>query len=330
VVWVRSGLLAEDLDLNSLPIFLSTGVEVVMLDQEGRALSSQFAPDPMSYREWRNEREILLRGGDDGTWLWDLESGALRKFTDLNVANVSPDGRFAVARTRAEPNGESDWRDPFDVALVSLEDGSVATFSGAFSPWGTDAPGFQQFWSADSRWLLSTLYRNADEAGRTRHFALSVDGELVEIIPPEGEWMTHWPMLRQLEQSGRETVYRNAEGVQIARPWSDEVFEPDESTPLTYPSLPEGWSPEAWSRDGMLLIAARLRWTEPVDEQGLAALPAYGERWGIREIGIFDRKGRLVQLFRGYGLECGFQRSEASWSPDGKRVLFEPRWMSCA
>lgn len=339
VIWVRSERLDESIDLNSLPVFLSAGLELVTLDEDGRSVSSTFAPEPMSYREWRDERELLLHERDGGSWLWDPETAALRQISDLRLSNISPDGRFAVANHHGDQSAEPDWHDPLDVALVSLQDGSAVTFPGVHKRWGTHHPGFQQFWSADSRWLLSTIHRWPEEPGRTRHFALSVDGVLVEIVPPEGEWIVDWLALRELEQAGREVVHLDAAGVQIARPWSDDLLEygPVEPLEQALPALPEGWSRQwtreglqAWSPDGRWLIATRLRWTEPIDEQGLAALPADGQRWGIREIGIFDREGRLVQIFRGYGLDCGTRRSVASWSPDGGRILFESRWVSCA
>ena len=332
VVWRSAVGLELDFDPSELPIFLSAGLDVVTIDSDGRAVSSSFAPELPSYWEWRTAKELLLSEWDVGSWLWDTESGETRRFSDRNLANVSPNGAFAVDVFQADEDAPIDWNEPRHVALVSLDNGREVVFEEAHKPWGTDAPGFQQFWSADSRWLLSTVARYGDEEETTRHFALSVNGELVEIAPPEGEWVSSWGALQRVEQAGGTLRYFNAAGQEIERPWSDEVFGADAAASRDYPELSDGWWPRNWSPDGEWLMATRAQFTNEFDENGVAALPWVVRRgWGIYEIGVFDREGALRQVFRGFGgLDCGQWTSMPTWSPDGSRIVFGPRRTSCA
>ena len=332
VVWRSVVGLELDFDPSDLPVFLSAGLEVVMIDSDGSAVSSSFAPELPSYWEWRTANELLLSEWEVGSWLWDMGSGETRRLSDRDLANVSPNGAFAVDVFHADEDAPIDWNEPSNVALVSLDDGSEVVFEATHKPWGTDAPGFQQFWSADSRWLLSTVARYGDEEETTRHFALSVDGELVEIVPPEGESASHWSRLQAIELAAGTLRYFNAEGEEMKRPWSDEVFGSDPAESREFPELADGWWPRNWSPDGEWLIAIRARLTNEFDEYGVAALP-WGNRkgWGIYEIGVFDVEGALRQVFRGFGgLDCGQWTSMATWSPDGSRIVFGPRLTSCA
>ena len=331
VVWLQIGDRELEFDRSELPIFLSLGIELVTLDAGGRAVASMFAPWQPSYWEWRSERELLLSERDAGTWLWNVERDVSRKVSERRLANISPNGAFAVDVFHPDPSVEGWWRDPSNTALVSLEDGSEVVFEAVHKPWGTDAPGFQQFWSADSQWLLSTLYQYGHEELRTRLFALSTSGELAEVAPPEDEWASRWNRLRAIEQAGGTLRYFDAEGQEVERPWTDEVFGLAAAEPSEFPELPEGWWAREWSPDGQLLIASRAQLTNEFDEYGVATLPWTGRRgWGIYEIGVFDAGGALLQMFRGFGgLDCGQRRSTATWSPDGARILFGPRWSSC-
>lgn len=332
VVWRSAIGLKLDFDPSDLPIFLSAGLEVVTIDSDGRAVSSSLAPELRGYWEWRSENELLLSEWEVGSWLWDMESGETRWLSDRDLANVSPNGAFAVDVFQADEDAPIDWNEPRHVALVSLDNGREVVFEEAHKPWGTDAPGFQQFWSADSRWLLSTVARYGDEEETTRHFALSVNGELVEIAPPEGEWVSSWRALQRVEQAGGTLRYFNAAGEEIERPWSDEVFGADAAASRDHPELSDGWWPRNWSPDGRWLLATRIQESNEFDRDGLAALRWHGRRsWGIYEFGVFDDQGTLLQVFRGFGgLDCGQWTSMATWSPDGSRIVFGPRRTSCA
>ncbi len=327
-IWLSADSLTLEFEPVDLPIFLSAGIEVVTLDSEGRAVSSIFADEPGSYWEWRNAEELMLSDLEVGTWFWDPERNAVRELSEHRLANISPDGAYAVRRFQSGQTTPIDWQTPWNVALVSLQDGAETTFEAVYRPWGTDAPGFQQFWSADSQWLFSTVSRIGEPDGQTQHFALSVTGELVEIVAPEGEWVVHWGVLQAVEQAGGNVRYFKSDGEEIARPWGDEVFDADRLPPTEYPELPEGWWPQEWSPDGRLLIATRRQWTDQFDPQGVAALSRMqSEGWGTYEIGVFDQAGKLRQVFRGFGgLDCAQLRSNATWSPDGSRILFGPRF----
>ncbi len=202
---------------------------------------------------------------------------------------------------------------------------------------GTDAPGFQQYWSADSQWLLSTVARYSDEGQRTQFFALSRHGAQVEIIAPEGQWASHWSGLRAIEEAGGTLRYLNADGKEIERPWLGEVFDDIALPSSGNLELADGWSP-IWyaprSVNDLLLIAHRTQLSDEFDKHGLAALPWPNRRsWGMYEIGIFSRDGErfeLRQIFRGFGLDCAELTVTATWSPDGSRILFGPSWASCA
>ncbi len=332
VVWVSVACRELDFNPSQLPIFLSIGLEVVEIGEDGRAVSSRFAPNLPSYWVWRTETELLLNGRDIGSWLWTLESGEPRKLSDRALSNISPDGTYAVEIFRADEDAPINWNEPRNVALVSLDDGSEVVFESVHKPWGTDAPGFQQFWSADSRWLLSTVARYGDEEESTRWFALSVDGATVEIVPPEGSGAGHWLDLQRVEQTGGALRYFNAEGEEIERPWSDDVFAADPPAPREFPELPDGWRSRAWSPDGRWLLATRYQESNEFDRYGLAALTWHGRRsWGTNELGIFDQHGALLQVFRGFGaLDCGQRTSTAMWSPDGLHIVFGPRRTGCA
>ncbi|MDE2966992.1 MAG: hypothetical protein OXS30_05850 [Chloroflexota bacterium] len=331
VVWLKIGPRELDFDPTELPIFLSLGLELIELDADGRAVASMFAPRQPSYWEWRSDRELLLGERDAGTWLWNVERNESHKVSERLLANVSPNGAFAVDVFHPDPSVEEWWHEPSDTALVSLEDGSEVVFEAVHKPWGTDAPGFQQFWSADSQWLLSTVFRYGDEDEATRLFALSRLGERVEVVPPEDEWASHWNDLRSIKESGGAVRYLNADGEEIARPWTDAAYPPGWEAAEPPPELPDGWWGRDWSLGGRWILAVRSRLANEFDESGLAALPWTGRRaWGIYEVGVFDRDGTLLQVFRGFGLECGLRTSTAQWSPDGTRILFGPRALGCA
>ena len=331
VVWLEIGPRELDFDPAELPIFLSLGLELIELDADRRAVASKFAPEQPSYWEWRSERELLLSERDAGTSLWDVERDETRKVSERLLANVSPNGVFAVDVFHPDPSVEEWWREPSNTALVSLEDGNEMIFEAVHKPWGTDAPGFQQYWSADSTWLLSTVFRYGDEDEATRLFALSTFGERVEVVPPAGEWASHWNDLRRIEAAGGTVRYLNADGEEIARPWSDAAYPPGRESAEPPPELPDGWWGRDRSPDGRWILAVRSRLSNEFDESGLAALPWTGRRaWGIYEVGVLDRDGNLLQVFRGFGLECGLRTSTAQWSPDGTRILFGPRTHGCA
>ncbi|MDE2746472.1 MAG: hypothetical protein OXI41_10895 [Chloroflexota bacterium] len=331
VVWLEFGDRELNFDPSALPIFPSLGIELVTLDADGRAVASMFAPEQPSYWEWRNERELVLSDQDAGTWLWNVERDETHKVSERRLANVSPNGAFAVDVFHPDPSVEEWWREPSSTALVSLKDGSEVAFEAVYKPWGTDAPGFQQYWSADSHWLLSTVFRYGDEDEATRLFALSTLGERVEVVPPEGQWASHWNDLRSIEEAGGAVRYLNADGEEIARPWSDAAYPPGWDSAEPPPELPDGWQGRDWSPNGRWMLAVRLRPANEFNESGWAALPWKGRRaWGIYEVGVFDRDGILLQVFRGFGLECGLFTSTAKWSPDSTRILFGPRTLGCA
>ncbi|MCY3569254.1 MAG: hypothetical protein OXH38_11535 [Chloroflexi bacterium] len=332
VAWFRFGARELDFDPADLPIFLSLGIELVTLDADGRAVASMFFPEQLSHWEWRGERELLLSERDSGTWLWNVERNESRKVSERRLANVSPDGAFAVDVFHPDPSVDEWWRDPRHTAVVSLNDGSEVIFEAVHKPWGSHGVGFQQFWSADSQWLLSTVSRHGDEMEPTRHFGLSISGELVEIVAPEGESASHWSRLQTIEQAGGTVRYFNVNGDEIDRPWTDAAYPPAWEEAEPPPDLPDGWWRQSWSPDGRWILVARSRLANEFDESGLAALPWTGRRaWGVYEIGLFDREGNLLQVFRGFGgLDCGLLTSTATWSPDGSRILFGPRSSSCA
>ena len=88
----------------------------------------------------------------------------------------------------------------------------------------------------------------------TRHVALSVNGELVEIVPPEGESASHWSRLQAIEQAGGTLRYLNAGGEELERPWSDGVFGSDTAATRDFPELSDGWWPRQWSPDGSRIV----------------------------------------------------------------------------
>ncbi len=333
VVWLPIGRRQLDFNPADLPIFLSAGLELVTLDSDGRAISSIFASQAWRNWEWRNDQELLLHGSGDGTWLWDVERNETRKLSDRWLSNVSPDGAFAVRHFQTETAAPDGQRAPSHIALVSLDDGREVIFESVFKPWITEEPGFQQYWSADSQWLLSTVAQYYNEEQRTQYFALSRRGALVEIVPPEGKRARHWNALREIETTGGRLRYLNADGEEIERPWSDEVFDPIAVPSFDGWELADDWSPSwsaGWSPDGRLLIGRRAQLAWEFDEDGLAALPWPNRRsWGVDEIGVFNRNGELLQVFRGFGLDCHQWTSTVSWSPNGSRLLFGPRWTGC-
>jgi len=331
VLWLEIGDRDLDFDPADLPLFLSLGLELVTLDAEGRAVASMFAPEQPSYWEWRDERELLLSKWDAGTWLWDVERNESRKVSERRLSNVSPDGAFAVDIFADDPSAEEWWREPRNVALVSLENGSEMIFQAVHKPWGSHGVGFQQYWSADSQWLLSTVFQYGDDDPMPSYFALSTSGELVEIAPPEGESASHWSRLQAIEQAGGTLRFFNGDGDEIDRPWADAAYPPAWEAAEPPPELPDGWFGTNWSPDGRWILVARSRMANEFDESGLATLPRTGSwEWGIYEFGVFDRDGNLLQVFRGFGLECGLLTSMATWSPDGTSVLFGPRYLGCA
>lgn len=327
-----------EIEVADLPIYLSRGAEVVTLDADGRAVASIFFSEWSDLEMFLNDREVLLRVTERGTLVWDVMENETRWLTDRRLFNLSPDGQYAVGLFWDDESLPEYWQQPARVALVSIEDGSEVTFTDVTLPW--PLPPMERevgpFWSADSRWLMSNA-RQVD--GPDRYVALSVNGEQVEIVP--SGYLRNWRSLRETESADEALVYLSANGEEIARPWSDEVFEVAAPQWRPFPEVPERWEARTWSPDGRLFLAERFRYSEEFDENGFAStLPGllnrqwwYGKwelkEWRTIDVGVFDEQGRLRQVFRGYGGHCDEVHSKASWSPDSKRLLFRPFFERC-
>ena len=320
IAWVPVSTIQNEIDIDAMPIFLSTGLQVIDLDDSGRIVGSVIVDSPDSW-EWRTESELLIGeyGEDESSIeLWNPSTGETRLLGVPFVGDVSPDGKWAVRR---------EWNSVdntiADVILVSLDGGEELRFPEAHRTIPRDWWGSVQKWSPDSQWYLSVYY--ADEP---RTFALGVDGRRVEIVM--SRWAEEWPQLVGVD----ELHFLDGSGLEIDAPWPADILDnlPQHWSPGH--DLGDGWFDPKWSPNGKWLLARRdIENDDPTNsftDEGYAALPSViWNGWGYNEIGVFDRELNLIHSFRGEGFQCGSSRHRADWSPEGYRIVIGRGYLSC-
>ena len=347
IVWVPTEDLQRvwNVSFEDLPVALSAGLEVFTLNSSGQATHSVFAPIRPAYWEWRSDDELLLHDQNGASWLWDVTTDEQRLLTTRTIANVSPDGKFAIELTCPDESQEPSWDLLRYVALVSMENGEVLGI-GSERRLSQDHPTQEpshsqasptrrgcervlwQGWSPDSKWVM-TRWNLASEPENERFLAISIGGELIEIILPERPVFFNWNDLEDFRQAGEEIVYLTENGDAIDRPWSEADFEVAGGDWPDLPSPPPGWyTTEAGT--GRFGVGFRGMFTEHVDERGVSAYPGgSGRGWGISEIGILTSSSEVGLILRRYGAECGRTTSYLSWSPTRNRIAFGPKWRPC-
>ena len=332
VFWIRVAGRDVNIDIASLPVFLSDRVQVVTFDSEGRVGSSLIASKFAVHWEWRSDSEVLLSHPSDGTWLWNVTTDEYRWITDRVISNISPDGRYASELIELKDKSTNYWSGPWRIAIVSLEDGRAIEFDAVHDP-GLPCAGkdLEPYWSADSRWLLTEFSRPREE-GPTRYFAQSVDGERVEILP---DWngLCGWETIEELEAAGRDVGYLNSLGEPISKPWvGDQSFADPTNRQWDTPTA-NGWEYDHHSADGRYFVAHRVVHTDGFDAEGIATLPPSSTKfrgWYYREIGMFDAEGTLLQSFRGKGAaRCNSSSVYSVWSPGESRMMLGLRSTVC-
>ena len=325
IAWVPTASVRNELDLESMPVFLSTGMQLFDIDESGQIVGSNIVETPGSW-EWRNESELTIGNhvGDDWSMeLWDTLTDQRRPMAPGYIGDISPDGRYAVHREWPRRLSHDAGHEAVaDVVLIPLDGGEPVTFESVYRYPPTDYFPRLRRWSPDSRWYLSVRF-DLDEP--TRVFALGVDGRRVEILNQNG--LTYeWPDLIGVDG----LRYLNEAGEPIDAPWTSDMLDelPQHWSPG--PRLGDGWTDVEWSANGRYLLARRNVETGEFTERGYAALPSVIWRdWGYHEIGVFDSAGTLLQAFRGQGFQCGSSRPEAKWSPTGNRIAIANGHVSC-
>ena len=321
--WIAADAAENELETESLPIVLSTGLEIFEFDELGHLTGSMLIQAPNTW-EWHTDEEFLVSRYIDGERFgeaWNPWTDERRPVSDMLFGDVSPDGRYVA---------DVEWMDlsddrGYDIALIHLNSGEQVRFENVSRPIPTDCCWPSTRWSPDSRWYLTVLF-SRDPAVSTRVFALGIDGRRVEIVT-DIRWADRWQVVADL---GDDTIYLDEDGNEIEAPWTGVALKALAPTWKRVPRLDSGWQGAKWSPEGRLILATRIVKSDEFTENGLAALPAkLGDGWGFLEIGVFDASGNLTQSFRGYGWHCWSMRSEASWSPSGSRLAVGPGYFHC-
>ena len=348
VIWIPFEDLPPLPPPSDIPIFLNNGLEIFALNERGEATSSIILDQPRDW-EWLAANKLLVYREREGTSILNAGTGHEQRISSQQIRFPSPDNRYVVAWSPSESTraGVEDWSEGvlLDVEIMRLDDGETLQFTAvhrrgpAFSKVGLRSPLIHVEWSVDSTWLLSPIYGPNDGSpyfGLTpwivRLFALSVHGELVEIILPEPTpWAaSDWPTLYALEQQG-ELSYVDADGSSIDRPWSMAMFAASAAAREQQGERLNGWVIDPWPDDERLRqegeLRVGIRWPNAIS----SASDRYASHLDGRsfELAILSLDGEVRQLFRSFGSYCHEERNRGLLSRDSRWFAVDTEQVRC-